>query len=293
MPRDERGDADAARPNRGREEQGPAQPGQGQQGPIGLTQKHAAQGEPAEGPRHADGLGQSEGGHVGGGAAAPGGVSPAAAAMKRASTSDEHERAVPIERPGPHEPQGEAADTGPPPRPQSRRPGQSGQTPVEQPGAGQTQGPPPPRREGKGQQDSGDQRRQQDPATARRRAHVEAASMAAARRPFRWRCRRGCPRRDRPTRPRPRRRVGPPPPRYRWSRSRWCTRYCGKASGQRVTRASIGAPDNPTNAPSSSQTRSITSASVQASARSSPKRPSEARRRCSPGRARCGHFCER
>ena len=83
---DERGDADAARPYRGREEQGPAQPGQGQQGPIGLTQKHAAQGEPAEGPRHAGGLGQREGGHVGGGATARGGVSPAAAAMKSAST---------------------------------------------------------------------------------------------------------------------------------------------------------------------------------------------------------------
>ena len=176
---DERGDADAARPNRGREEQGPAQPGQGQQGPIGLTQKHAAQGEPAEGPRHAGGLGQSEGGHVGGGATAPWGGEPRRRGHEEGFDQDEHECAVPIERPGPHEPQGEAADTGPPPRPQSRRPRQSAQTPVEQPGAGQTQGPPPPRRKGKGQKESGDQRRQQDPATARRAAHVEGASMTA------------------------------------------------------------------------------------------------------------------
>ena len=118
---DERGDADSARPYRGREEQGPAQPGQGQQGPIGLTQKHAAQGEAAEGPRHADGLGQGEGGHVGGGATAPWGGEPRRRGHEEGFDQDEHECAVPIERPGPHEPQGEAADTGPPPRPQSRR----------------------------------------------------------------------------------------------------------------------------------------------------------------------------
>jgi hypothetical protein len=50
----------------GRDEKGPPDPGQLDQRAVGLAQEHPAEGEPAEGPCHADGLGQGAGGHEGG-----------------------------------------------------------------------------------------------------------------------------------------------------------------------------------------------------------------------------------
>ena len=80
------GEGDPAGPDAGRDEEGPAEAGQLDQRAAGLAQEHAAERQPAEGPRHAHGLGQRAGAHEGGARPRRGGVAAAAAAKKSAST---------------------------------------------------------------------------------------------------------------------------------------------------------------------------------------------------------------
>ena len=178
-----RGHDHAAGPHAGRDEEGAAEPGQLDQRSPGLTEEHAAERQPAEGPRHAHGFGQRAGAHEGECASALRRGRHGGGGEEERFDEDEDDGAVPVEGAGPEEPDGVAAQPGQPARPDPGPPRQPGQAPVEQRGPDQTQRPPAPRGKREGQEDACRERGDGDAAPARQAAH-KSESVAAALRPL-------------------------------------------------------------------------------------------------------------
>ncbi len=223
--RGERGERDPAGPDAGRDEERPAETGQLDQRATGLAQEHAAEREPAEGPRHADALGQGARADEGQGTPAPRRRGAGGSGEEERLDEDEHDGAVPVEGTGPEEADGVAAQAGQPAGPETGPQPQTGQAPVEQGGTREPQGPPAPGWEREREEDTRRDRGGGDAAPARRAAHKSACAAA---RPLAMQAGMPTPWYAAPaTATPPRRASADSTPAVR---SRWCTRYCGKAS---------------------------------------------------------------
>ena len=142
-----RGDPHAAGPDARREQKGTPEAGQREQGPVRLPEKDATEGQAAERPRHADGLGQRVGGDEGGRPAPPRRREERRHREEERLQRNEEHGAVPVEGPGPDQPGPVTAHAGEPPRPHAGPGALPGQAPVEHRRAGRSQGPPPPGRQ--------------------------------------------------------------------------------------------------------------------------------------------------
>ncbi len=116
----ERGDGDPARPHAGGDQQRAAEPGQFDERAAGLAQEHATERQPAEGPRHAHGLGQGARAHERRRTPAAGRRRGRGGREGEGLQEDENDGAVPVEGAGPGEPDGIAAQPGQPSGPDAR-----------------------------------------------------------------------------------------------------------------------------------------------------------------------------
>ena len=158
-----------ARVDGGGQPQRAAQPCHAEHGPAGLPEEHAADGEAAEGPRLADGLGQGEGRREGQGTGhhRPPWHRQARHPHEQRLGEDEHDRAGQGEGPGEHAPRHVAAEAGQPPGPEPGPWPEPAEPPPQQAGGRERQGPEAPRGERQCEPDPGRHRRQRHGAPTR------------------------------------------------------------------------------------------------------------------------------
>ena len=174
----ERGDGDTAGPEAGGDQERTAQARQLDEGAVRLAEEHPAQGESAEGPGHAQRLGQRAGAHEGERTTAQGWRQRSGGREEERLEDDQHQRAVPVEGAGPGQPDAVAAQPGQPPRPHPRPQREPTEAPVEQRGSEQAERPPPPGWERQRQEHTGHDRGGGDAAPARQSDHKSACAAA-------------------------------------------------------------------------------------------------------------------
>ncbi len=177
-PDDERGDRDTGGPHGGGDQEGAAEARQLDQRAVRLTQEHAPERQPAEGPGHAHGLGQRARPHERKGATASGRGGSRRRGEEERLDEHEHDGAVPVEGAGPREPDGIATEPGEPAGPDARPQGQPGEAPVEQRGTQGTERPPPPGWQREREHDAGQDGGRGDTAPARQSGHKSACAAA-------------------------------------------------------------------------------------------------------------------